>query len=123
MATEIGRFGITSNLLLPGSILTGRLDDLDGAAAKRTGKSLDEIRTARKQRFPSVATERWKSSQQRPPFLQPAGELPYRQPCALRWRRGLIRLIAKGKLRQCVRSNLRDAYERSYQHILFITEI
>ena len=46
-------FGITTNLLLPGSILTARLDDLDGAAAKRTGKSLEEIRTDKEARIPA----------------------------------------------------------------------
>ncbi len=52
LATEIGRFGVTSNLLLPGSILTGRTDEVDGAAAKRTGKSLDEIRSAKEAAIP-----------------------------------------------------------------------
>jgi 3-oxoacyl-[acyl-carrier protein] reductase len=52
LATEIGRFGITSNLLLPGSILTGRLDELDGAAAKRTGKSMDEMRSGKEAAIP-----------------------------------------------------------------------
>ncbi|KQV63860.1 SDR family oxidoreductase [Rhizobium sp. Root1220] len=52
LATEIGRYGITTNLLLPGSILTGRVDDLDGAAAKRTGKSMDEIRASKEALIP-----------------------------------------------------------------------
>lgn len=52
LATEIGRDGITANLLLPGSILTGRLDDLDGAAAKRAGKSMDEIRAGKEALIP-----------------------------------------------------------------------
>jgi 3-oxoacyl-[acyl-carrier protein] reductase len=38
--------------LLPGSILTGRLDDLDGATAKRTGKSMDEIRASKEALIP-----------------------------------------------------------------------
>ncbi|EPE99053.1 SDR family oxidoreductase [Rhizobium grahamii] len=52
LATEVARFGITSNLLLPGSILTSRTDDLDGAAAKRTGKSLEEIRAVKQAAIP-----------------------------------------------------------------------
>jgi 3-oxoacyl-[acyl-carrier protein] reductase len=52
LATEVGRYGITTNLLLPGSILTGRLDDLDGATAKRTGKSMDEIRASKEALIP-----------------------------------------------------------------------
>jgi 3-oxoacyl-[acyl-carrier protein] reductase len=52
LATEIGRFGITTNLLLPGSILTSRLDDLDGAAAKRTGKSIEDIRVVKEAAIP-----------------------------------------------------------------------
>jgi len=52
LASEVAGFGVTTNLLLPGSILTGRLDDLDGAAAKRTGKSLEEIRSDKEARIP-----------------------------------------------------------------------
>ncbi|MBC2803046.1 SDR family oxidoreductase [Rhizobium ruizarguesonis] len=52
LASEVAGFGVTTNLLLPGSILTARLDDLDGAAAKRTGKSLEEIRTDKEARIP-----------------------------------------------------------------------
>ncbi|ARO23255.1 3-oxoacyl-ACP reductase [Rhizobium sp. S9] len=52
LASEVASFGITTNLLLPGSILTRRLDDLDGAAAKRTGKSLEEIRADKEARIP-----------------------------------------------------------------------
>jgi 3-oxoacyl-[acyl-carrier protein] reductase len=52
LATEVGRFGITTNLLLPGSILTSRLDDLDGAAAKRTGKSIEDVRVVKEAAIP-----------------------------------------------------------------------
>ena len=44
LATEVAGYGITSNLLLPGSIHTDRLDELDNAAAKRTGRSVEDIR-------------------------------------------------------------------------------
>lgn len=52
LATEIARHGVTSNMLLPGSIATGRLDDLDGAAAKRSGRDLEEVRAERQARIP-----------------------------------------------------------------------
>ncbi|EUB95210.1 3-oxoacyl-(acyl-carrier-protein) reductase [Rhizobium sp. CF080] len=46
IATEVAGFGITCNMLLPGRIHTDRIDELDGANAKRTGKSVEEIRVA-----------------------------------------------------------------------------
>ncbi|MDM9620020.1 SDR family oxidoreductase [Rhizobium sp. S96] len=52
LASEVGRYGITTNVLLPGSILTGRLDDLDGAAAKRTGKNMADIRASKEALIP-----------------------------------------------------------------------
>jgi 3-oxoacyl-[acyl-carrier protein] reductase len=53
LATEVAHHGITANILLPGSILTGRLDELDGAEALRQGKSLDEVRAEREARIPA----------------------------------------------------------------------
>lgn len=44
LASEVAGFGVTANLILPGRILTDRIDELDGAAAKRTGRSLEDIR-------------------------------------------------------------------------------
>jgi 3-oxoacyl-[acyl-carrier protein] reductase len=52
LASEIASHGVTTNLLLPGSILTGRLDELDGAAARRTGKKMDEILSEKEARIP-----------------------------------------------------------------------
>lgn len=46
LATEVASFGITANMILPGRIHTDRIDELDGANAKRQGKSLDEVRAA-----------------------------------------------------------------------------
>ncbi len=46
LASEVAGFGITCNMVLPGRIHTDRIDELDGAAAKRTGKSVEEIRAA-----------------------------------------------------------------------------
>ncbi|MEF0939806.1 SDR family oxidoreductase [Rhizobium sp. BR 362] len=53
LAAEVAAHGITVNMLLPGSIATDRLADLDNAAAKRTGKSLEEIEAERQQRIPA----------------------------------------------------------------------
>ncbi len=44
LATEVAAFGVTSNLLLPGRILTDRIVELDTANAQKQGKSLEEIR-------------------------------------------------------------------------------
>ncbi|SIP93677.1 3-oxoacyl-[acyl-carrier protein] reductase [Rhizobium sp. RU35A] len=46
LATEVAGFGITANMILPGRIHTDRIDELDGANAKRQGKSLEEVRSA-----------------------------------------------------------------------------
>lgn len=46
LATEIASTGVTANLILPGRILTDRIEELDGANAKRLGASLEDIRTA-----------------------------------------------------------------------------
>ena len=53
LASEVAPYGITTNLLLPGSIHTDRLDELDGAAAKRSGRSIDDIRAASEARIPA----------------------------------------------------------------------
>jgi 3-oxoacyl-[acyl-carrier protein] reductase len=53
LASEVAGMGITVNMLLPGSIATDRLDDLDGAAAKRTGRSIEDIREERQARIPA----------------------------------------------------------------------
>ena len=39
-------------MLLPGSILTGRTDELDGAAAKRSGRPIEDIRAERQAEIP-----------------------------------------------------------------------
>jgi len=53
LATEVAGYGITSNLLLPGSIHTDRLDELDNAAAKRTGRSVEDIRRSSAKEIPA----------------------------------------------------------------------
>jgi 3-oxoacyl-[acyl-carrier protein] reductase len=44
LATEVAGSGVTANMLLPGRIHTDLIDELDGANAKRLGKSMDEVR-------------------------------------------------------------------------------
>ena len=46
LATEVASDGVTVNVVLPGRIHTQRVDELDAAAAKRTGKPVDEVATA-----------------------------------------------------------------------------
>ena len=53
LSSEVAGFGITSNLLLPGRIHTDRIDELDGANAKRLGKSVEEIREASVKSIPA----------------------------------------------------------------------
>jgi 3-oxoacyl-[acyl-carrier protein] reductase len=53
LASEIAGSGITANMLLPGRILTDRIEELDGANAKRLGKSLDEVREASVKTIPA----------------------------------------------------------------------
>ena len=53
LSTELAGHGITANMLLPGRIHTDRIDELDGANAKRLGKSVEEIREASVKSIPA----------------------------------------------------------------------
>ena len=46
ISTEIASYGVTANMVLPGRIHTDRIDELDGANAQRTGRSIEEVRSA-----------------------------------------------------------------------------
>jgi len=46
LASEVAGDGVTVNMVVPGRIHTARVDELDAAAAKRTGKSVEEIARA-----------------------------------------------------------------------------
>lgn len=46
LSNDVAADGVTVNMLLPGRIHTERVDELDGNAAAKTGKSLEETRTA-----------------------------------------------------------------------------
>ncbi|MEM9814438.1 MAG: SDR family oxidoreductase, partial [Pseudomonadota bacterium] len=46
LSNDLAADGVTVNMLLPGRIHTERVDELDAAAAKRTGKTIEETREA-----------------------------------------------------------------------------
>jgi len=52
LAAEVAGDGVTVNMILPGRIHTSRVDQIDGAAAKRTGASLEEVRAASHKTIP-----------------------------------------------------------------------
>jgi 3-oxoacyl-[acyl-carrier protein] reductase len=53
LATEVAGQGITVNMLLPGSVLTSRIDELDRAAAERQGKTVEEVRAQSERAIPA----------------------------------------------------------------------
>jgi 3-oxoacyl-[acyl-carrier protein] reductase len=53
LSNDVAADGVTVNMLLPGRIHTERVDELDAAAAKRTGKSLENTRTASRATIPT----------------------------------------------------------------------
>jgi 3-oxoacyl-[acyl-carrier protein] reductase len=53
LASEVAEHGITSNMLLPGSIFTDRLKSLDAAAAERSSKSVEDVRAASERAIPA----------------------------------------------------------------------
>lgn len=46
LASEVAADGVTANIIVQGRIHTDRVDELDAAAAKRLGKSIEDIRAA-----------------------------------------------------------------------------
>lgn len=53
LANDLAAEGITVNMLLPGRILTARTEELNKAAAKRSGKTLEEVDAASKATIPA----------------------------------------------------------------------
>ena len=53
LATEVAGEGVTCNMLLPGRIHTARVDQLDGVAAERQGKPVEEVRAASRASIPA----------------------------------------------------------------------
>lgn len=54
LASEVAKDGITVNMILPGRIATDRTIELDGANAKRTGKSAEEVAEASRAAIPAA---------------------------------------------------------------------
>lgn len=52
LAAEVAADGVTVNGLIPGRIHTDRVDQLDAAAAKRTGKTADDVAAASRATIP-----------------------------------------------------------------------
>ena len=52
LASEVGRSGVTVNVLMPGRIQTERIGELDRANAERSGRSVDEIADAARAAIP-----------------------------------------------------------------------
>jgi 3-oxoacyl-[acyl-carrier protein] reductase len=52
LSAELARDGITVNNLLPGSIYTDRIEQLNRATAGRTGRSVEEVRRAAEEDIP-----------------------------------------------------------------------
>ncbi len=53
MANELAGDGVTFNLLLPGRIQTERVEELDAANSKRTGKTIEEVQEAARAAIPA----------------------------------------------------------------------
>lgn len=53
LSLDVAADGVTVNMLLPGRIHTERVDELDAAAAKRTGQTLDDTRAASRATIPA----------------------------------------------------------------------
>lgn len=53
LSNEVASLGITVNMLLPGRIRTQRLNQLDTAAAKRAGKSVEEVSASEQALIPA----------------------------------------------------------------------
>ena len=53
LSNDLAGQGITVNMLVPGRIHTERIDELDEAAAKRSGKTIDEVRLASRSTIPT----------------------------------------------------------------------
>ena len=53
LSSEVAGDGITVNMVIPGRIHTERVDELDAAASKRTGKSVEDVATASRATIPA----------------------------------------------------------------------
>ncbi|MAQ82750.1 MAG: 3-oxoacyl-ACP reductase [Maritimibacter sp.] len=53
MSNDLAADGVTVNMVLPGRIHTSRVDELDGAAAKKSGKTVEEVAEASRATIPA----------------------------------------------------------------------
>jgi len=53
LSNDVAADGVTVNMLLPGRIHTERVDELDAAASKRSGASIDDTRAASRAAIPA----------------------------------------------------------------------
>ena len=53
LSNDVASDGVTVNLIVPGRIHTERVDELDAAAAERTGQELDAVRAASRASIPA----------------------------------------------------------------------
>lgn len=54
LSAEVAGNGVTANMLLPGRILTDRIEELDGANAKRLGLSVEKVRAESVKAIPAA---------------------------------------------------------------------
>ena len=52
LASEVAKYGVTVNIILPGRIATNRLQQLDEARAKREGRAFEDVYESTKQTIP-----------------------------------------------------------------------
>jgi 3-oxoacyl-[acyl-carrier protein] reductase len=53
LSNEVGKHGVTVNVMLPGRIQTERVEEIDAANAKRTGKPIETVRADARDRIPA----------------------------------------------------------------------
>ena len=53
VSREVAKEGVTVNVISPGRILTDRIYQIDGAAAKREGKTIEEVAAASQATIPA----------------------------------------------------------------------
>ena len=61
LAREVGKDGVTANIILPGRIATDRIRFLDQAKARREGRTVEDVETESVSNIPWAATDNRKS--------------------------------------------------------------
>lgn len=107
LSAELASYGVTANMILPGRIHTDRIDELDGANAKKQGKSLDDVRAASVKSIRAAARTRRGIRSRRGLSLLGAGELHHRHDAEGRWRGGKIDLRGLRPALKCALPKMR----------------